>query len=145
MYLWWREATVNLYQSVSQAGTVRMNLKPSNPCFLSCRIWLQNSFPSANVMSMQLDWGRGNGVTLLQVFGWAASGQAEERVFDRVQIPRACTHPECRSVFTWRCQSRFFCLFCCRHQLVEMESFVWDLHSQLCYVQRSRCLLLVSK
>lgn len=95
VYLRRVEATVNLYQSVNQAGTVRMNFRASSPCYLSCRIWLQNSFPTANVMSMQLDRGRGNGVTLLQVCGWAASGQAEERAFDRVQIPRGALVQEC--------------------------------------------------
>ncbi len=69
VYLQRVEAAVNLYQSVNQAGTVRTNLRASSPCYMSCRIWLRNSFPTASVMSLQLGWGRGDGVTLLQVSG----------------------------------------------------------------------------
>lgn len=88
IYLQRVEASVNLYHSVNQAGTVRKNFGASSPRYLSCRLWLQNSFPTANVMSMQLDWVRGNGVTLLQVSGWAASGQAEDSVNSQ-----RCTRP----------------------------------------------------
>lgn len=38
-----------------------MNFRASGPCYLSCRIWRQNSSPTANVLSMQLEEGWGNG------------------------------------------------------------------------------------
>ena len=68
---------------------------------------------------MQLDRGRGNGVTLLQVSGWAASGQAEE--LDWVQSPSgATTKPSHEHA---KATDFFFSLsFCVAHRVAELES-----------------------
>lgn len=92
------------------------------PASSSCRIWLPSSFPppTANVTSMQLDRGRGNGVTLLQVSGWAASGRAEE--LDWVQSPSgAATEPPREHA---KATDFFFPFlsFCVPHQAAELES-----------------------
>lgn len=69
---------------------------------------------------MQLDRGRGNGVTLLQVSGWAASGRAEE--LDWVQSPSgAATEPPREHA---KATDFFFPFlsFCVPHQAAELES-----------------------
>lgn len=70
---------------------------------------------------MQLDRGRGNGVTLLQVSGWAASGQAEDS--DWVQSPSgAATEPPREHAKATDFFFFFFVLFCVPHQAAELES-----------------------
>lgn len=52
-----------------------MKFRASNTCYLSCRIWLQNCFPAANVVSVQLEGERGNGaLTLLGVLDGLEEG-----------------------------------------------------------------------
>lgn len=52
-----------------------MKFRASNTCYLSCRIWLQNCFPTANVVSVQLEGERGNGaLTLLGVLNGLEEG-----------------------------------------------------------------------
>lgn len=52
-----------------------MKFGASNTCYLSCRIWLQNCFPAANVVSVQLEGERGNGaLTLLGVLDGLEEG-----------------------------------------------------------------------
>lgn len=93
-----------------------MKFRPSNTCYLSCRIWLQKRFPAANVVSVQLEGERGNGaLTHLRVLDGLAEG-----AFNREQHPRCALVQECHYGFT--CQKQRFFFFynfcCCRHQLV---------------------------
>lgn len=79
-----------------------MKFRPSNTCYLSCRIWPQKRFPAASVVSVQLEGERGNGaLTLL----WRLDG-LEEGVFNREQHPRCALVQECHYGFT--CQSNDF-------------------------------------
>lgn len=81
-----------------------MKFRPSNTCYLSCRIWLQKRFPAANVVSVQLEGERGNGaLTHL----WVLDGLAEG-AFNREQYPRCALVQECHYGFT--CQSSDFFL-----------------------------------
>lgn len=79
--LWRAETRVNLYQSVNQGGTASEHQAAG---FSPTEFGFGAVFPTANFMSMQLGWRRVNGVPLLQLSGWAASGQAEKKAFDRV-------------------------------------------------------------
>lgn len=75
-----------------------MKFRPSNTCYLSCRIWLQKRFPAANVVSVQLEGERGNGaLTLLRVLDGL-----EEGAFNREQHPRCALVQECHYSVTYQ-------------------------------------------
>lgn len=79
-----------------------MKFRPSNTCYLSCRIWLQKCFPAANVVSVQLEGEGGNGaLTPLWVLGGL-----EEGVFNREQHPKCALIQECH--YGFKCQRNDF-------------------------------------
>lgn len=50
VYLPWEAAAAELYPSVNQAATVRMNPRVLSPCLLAFRVWPRDAFPAAKVL-----------------------------------------------------------------------------------------------
>lgn len=50
VYLPWEAFAAELYPSVNQAATVRMNPRVLSPCLLAFRVWPRDAFPAAKVL-----------------------------------------------------------------------------------------------